>query len=126
VSARAENGLLVFDTRQLLPGGDTALARVARVPVGTAPVGVVVTPDGRRVLVTNSNRFAGDANDRQSITIIDATRVADGAAAIIGQIPAGAFPRELRLMPDGRTLVLTNFNSQTVQLVDLTRFGLAK
>ncbi len=126
VSARAENALLVFDTRQLLPGGDSATARVARVPVGTAPVGVVVAPSGQRVLVTNSNRFAGNADDRQSVTIIDATRVAEGAAAIIGQIPAGAFPREMRLMPDGRTLVLTNFNSQTVQLVDLTRFGIAR
>ena len=40
---------------------------------------------------------------------------------MIGEIPAGAFPRELRLMPNGRTLVLTNYNSKTVQLVDLAK-----
>lgn len=121
VSARAENALLVFDARALAGQGDTTATLVARIPVGTAPVGIAVTPDGRRVLVTNSNRFAFDANDRQSVSVIDAARVGEGAAAKVGEIPAGAFPRELRLHPDGRTVVLTNFASQTVQLVDLAR-----
>ncbi|MBY0491626.1 MAG: beta-propeller fold lactonase family protein [Gemmatimonadaceae bacterium] len=121
VSARGENALLVFDARKLGVRGDTANPLVARIPVGTAPVGIAVTPDSRRVLVTNSNRFAGGADDHQSVTVIDATRVTDGAKAVLGEIPAGAFPRELRLMPNGRTLVLTNFNSKTVQLVDLAK-----
>ncbi len=121
VSARAENALLVFDARKLGVRGDTANPLIGRIPVGTAPVGIAVTPDGRRVLVTNSNRFAGGADDKQSVTVIDATRVTDGAKAILGEIPAGAFPRELRLMPNGRTLVLTNYNSKTVQLVDLAK-----
>lgn len=119
VSARGENALLVFDAQRLEASGDTASPIIARVPVGTAPVGIAVTPDGARVLVTNSNRFQGGATDRQAVTVIDATRVRQGAAAIVGEIPAGAFPREMRLFPNGRTLVLTNFASQTVQLVDL-------
>lgn len=121
VSARGENALLVFDARRLGVQGDTANPLLARIPVGTAPVGIAVTPDSRRVLVTNSNRFAGSADDHQSVTVIDAARASDGAKAILGEIPAGAFPRELRLMPNGRTLVLTNFNSKTVQLVDLAK-----
>ncbi len=121
VSARAENALLVFDMRKMGAEGDTANALIGRIPVGTAPVGIAVTPDGSRVLVTNSNRFAGNADDRQSVTVIAATRIAEGAQAIVGEIPAGAFPRELRLMPNGRTAVLTNFNSSTVQLIDLSR-----
>lgn len=121
VSARGENALLAFDARKLGVRGDTANPLLGRIPVGTAPVGIAVTPDGRRVLVTNSNRFAGSADDRQSVTVIDPARVAEGAKAILGEIPAGAFPRELRLMPNGRTLVLTNFNSKTVQLVDLAK-----
>jgi len=121
VSARAENALLVFDARALAAPGDTASPLLGRIPVGTAPVGVAVTPDGRRVLVTNSNRFGGNANDRQPVSVIDAARVGEGDRAKVGEIPAGAFPRELRLHPDGRTLVLTNFASQTVQLLDLTR-----
>ena len=121
VSARGENALLVFDAQKLGVTGDTANPLLARVPVGTAPVGIAVTPNGQRVLVTNSNRFQGSADERQSVTVIDAARVTSGASAIVGEIPSGAFPREMRVMPNGRTLVLTNFASHTVQLVDLQR-----
>jgi DNA-binding beta-propeller fold protein YncE len=118
VSARNLNSLLVFDVSKL--HSDRAHALIARVPVGTAPVGIAVTNDGKRVIVTNSNRFAGSANDRQSLTVIDAARINEGAGAIVGSIPAGAFPRELRVTSDGRTLVLTNFGSQSIQLIDLS------
>jgi len=53
--------------------------------------------------------------------VIDASKVDQGAAAIIGSIPAGAFPREMRVTSDGRTLILTNFGSRTVQMIDLAR-----
>jgi DNA-binding beta-propeller fold protein YncE len=118
VTARNSNALLVFDVPKLHT--DPLHALIARVPMGTAPVGVAVTADGRRVIVTNSNRFGGSANDHQSLTVIDAARVTEGAGAIVGSIPAGAFPRELRVTSDGRTLVLTNFGSKTIQLIDLT------
>jgi DNA-binding beta-propeller fold protein YncE len=118
VTARNSNSLLAFDARKLT--ADPQHALVGRVPVGTSPVGVAVVNDGRRVIVTNSNRFAG-ASDDQSLTVIDAAKVAAGASAVIGSIPAGAFPRELRVSADGRTLFLTNFGSRTIQMIDLTR-----
>ena len=122
VSARNSNTLLAFDTGKLLT--DPRGAIIGRVPVGSSPVGVAVVNGGRQIVVTNSNRFAGATNDAQSLTIIDAAKVSDGAAAVVGSIPAGAFPRELRVTPDGRTLVLTNFGSRTIQLVDLARLPL--
>jgi DNA-binding beta-propeller fold protein YncE len=84
-------------------------------------VGVAVVDQGRQIVVTNSNRFAGGAGDRQSLTVIDAARVMQGAGAIGCAIPAGTLPRELRVTPDGRTLILTNFGSRTVQMMDLAR-----
>lgn len=69
------------------------------------------------VFVTSSNRFAGNSDDRQSVTIVDASRVAQGASAVRASITVGAFPRELRVMPVGRALVLTNFASRTVQII---------
>jgi hypothetical protein len=54
--------------------------------------------------------------------VIDATQVKRGAAAVVGSIPAGAYPRELRVMDDGRTLLVANFRSRILQLVDLERF----
>lgn len=123
VTARNSNALLVFDAARMV--SDPRGSRIARIPVGTAPVGIAVVNGGQQVIVTNSNRFGGSPSDTQSLTVIDATKVAAGAGtgtgAVIGSIPAGAFPRELRVTTDGRALVLTNFGSRTIQLIDLAR-----
>lgn len=122
VSARASNALLAFDTKKLVD--DPANARIGTVPAGIAPVGVEVVDGGKRVVVTSSNRFGGGASDPQRLTVIDTARIASGAAAVLGTIPAGAFPRELRTTADGRTLLLTNFASQSVQMIDVARLPL--
>lgn len=119
VSARNNNALLAFDTAKLR--SDPANAMIGRVPVGTAPVGIAVIDGGRKIVVTNSNRFAGTSADHQMLTVVDAARINDGAAAVLGSIPAGAFPREMRVTADGRTLLLTNFGSGSVQMIDVTR-----
>jgi DNA-binding beta-propeller fold protein YncE len=119
VTARNSNALLAFDASTLTSGSPAE--PIGRVPVGSSPVGVAVVDQGRQIVVTNSNRFAGGAGDRQSLTVIDAARAMQGAGAIVGAIPAGTFPRELRVTPDGRTLILTNFGSRTVQMIDLAR-----
>jgi len=120
VSARSDDQLLAFDTQRLL--SDTAHALIGHVDVGVAPVGVAVVDSGARLFVTNSNRFEGGADDRQPVAIVDATKLrAGGSKAKIGTIPAGAFPRELRVSADGRTLFVTNFASRTLEMVDLAR-----
>jgi len=119
VTARNSNALLAFDTAKVLASASDA--RIATVPVGTAPVGVICVENGTRILATNSNRFGGSVNDRQTLNVIDATKLPLGADAVIGSIPAGAFPRELHATQDGRTLLLTNFNSNTLEVIDLSR-----
>jgi 6-phosphogluconolactonase (cycloisomerase 2 family) len=118
VSARAMNALLVFDTEKIV--NDTAGALIAVVPVGTAPVGIAVIDSGKKLIVTSSNRFAGPS-DPQFLAVIAADRVAAGANAVLGSITAGAFPRELRVTADGKTLLLTNFGSQSLQVIDIAR-----
>jgi DNA-binding beta-propeller fold protein YncE len=117
VSARGQHELLVFDTQKLI--ADSARALIAAIPVGTAPVGVAVVNGGKTVLATSSNRFGGGADDRQFLTVVDAARVGEGRAAVVGRIPAGAFPREMRLTSDQRTLL--HFASRTLQIIDLAR-----
>jgi DNA-binding beta-propeller fold protein YncE len=92
--------------------------------VGTAPVGVGVIEDGRKIVVTNSNRFLGGAADKQTLVVLDASKVPAGTAAILGTIPAGGFPREIRLTSDRLTLLLTNFTSRTVELINLQQMPL--
>jgi DNA-binding beta-propeller fold protein YncE len=119
VTARGSHALLAFDRAKLLT--DPLHAQRASVPVGTAPVGVAVVDSGRKVLATSSNRFAGNEKDIQSVTVVDATKMTSGAAAVLGSFSAGAFPREMRISADGHTLFLTNFASRTLQIVDLDR-----
>ena len=119
VTARNSNSLLAFETARFL--ADSANARVGTVPVGKSPVGVAVVDDGKQIVVTNSDRFAADRSARQTLTVIDAARVAEGAAAILGTIPAGAFPREFGMSSDGSTLFVANYQSNEIEIIDLRR-----
>jgi DNA-binding beta-propeller fold protein YncE len=115
VTARGQNQLLVFDTAKLQAGG---AALVAQIPVGTSPVGVAAAKDN--IFITNSNRFGGSAN--QSISVVDAQNL----SAPQTNIPAGGFPRELKLTADGNALLVTNFASGSVEFVDLARLAQAQ
>lgn len=119
VSARGDDMLEAFDTRRLVD--DTAHALLGKTKVGVAPVGVAVIDSGARVVVTSSNRFGGNALDRQPLTVVDAAKLRGGVRAEVGTIAAGAFPRELRVSADGRTLFVTNFASHTLEAIDLAR-----
>lgn len=121
VTARTDNAILAFDTGKLL--ADPANALVGRVPVGVAPVGVAVINGGARIAVTNSNRF-GNSDAPQSLIIIDAQKIASGEAAVLGSVPAGVFPRELRVTEDQKTLLLTNFGSKNLAVIDIARLPL--
>src|SRR5438105_74100 len=124
VTARNSNALLAFDTAKFQT--DAEHARVGTVPVGSSPVGVSVVNDGRWVVVTNSNRFARDQTARQTLTVIDASRVGEGQAAIEGSIPAGIFPREFGQSPDRQTLFVANYNSNELEVIDLKRMPIER
>jgi DNA-binding beta-propeller fold protein YncE len=113
VTARGDDALIVFDTGKLV--GDSAHALNATIKVGRSPVGVAVA--GNSIFVTNSDRFGGGQN--QSVSAIDANNL----SAAQGSIPAGGFPRELQLTADGNTLLITNFDTDTLELVDLARLS---
>jgi DNA-binding beta-propeller fold protein YncE len=124
VTARNSNALLGFDTSKF--ADDPMHALVGTVPVGTSPVGVTVVNEGKLVLVTNSNRFSKDRTARQTLTVIDASKVGEGASAIMGSVPAGAFPREFGASPDGRTLFVANYNTNELEVIDLARLPLTR
>ena len=123
ITARNSNAVLTFDTGKLI--SDPEHARLGMVPVGSAPVPVAVIDAGRKVVAGNSNRFAG-ANEPQNLTVLDATKMQDGAAAVLGTIPAGAFPREMAVSSDGHTLFLTNFGSDSLQVIDVDHLPIKK
>ena len=87
------------------------------------PFTPVATADGCWVFVTMTAPHSGVAVLKRLGDTVSLVRVTAGAAAVIGRIPAGAFPRELRVTADGKTLLVTNFNSRTLQLVDIARMN---
>jgi DNA-binding beta-propeller fold protein YncE len=118
VTARNSNAVVAFETDKLI--SDPAHSRLGMAPVGSAPVPIALVGDGKTVVAGNSNRFAG-GNSAQSLTLLDAAKIRGHEDAAIGSVPAGAFPRELRVSTDGRTLYLTNFGSNSLQVMDVGR-----
>ena len=116
VTARNNNAVLEFDTAKLVSDGEHALVGIA--PVGNAPVPVMVVDQGRKVVVGNSNRFAG-GDAPESLVVLDRAKISQGLAAVMGIIPSGSFPREMAVSSDGRTLFLTNFGSNSLQVMDI-------
>jgi DNA-binding beta-propeller fold protein YncE len=117
VTARASNSLLIFDEKQLTTMGVETTPTV--VPVGKSPVGIHVIDDGRKVVVANSDRFSAPGHGSESISVIDVSRSAAAGASVLGLIPTRTFPRELHCTADERTLLVTNFSAQTLEVVDL-------
>ena len=118
LTVRNDNALEGFTTAKLIT--DPQNARVAWVPVGSSPVGLVLVPGTEYALVANSNRFAADANNPQYLDVVDLKRASqESGSAIIGRIQAGAFPREFGHSPDGRTIFLSNFLSQNIEVIDV-------
>lgn len=116
VTARNSNAVVAFDAGKLI--SDPAHSRLGMAHVGAAPVPIAIV--GGKVVAGNSNRFAGGGS-AQSLTLLDAAKIRGNEDAAIGDIPAGAFPRELRVSPDGQTLYLTNFGSNSLQVLDVGR-----
>ena len=48
---------------------------------------------GAAVVVANSNRMDSPQADHQELTVLDASKLTAGSSAVLGWVPAGAFPR---------------------------------
>jgi len=114
VTARASDDVLCFAAARLV--ADPSHALVAVVRVGEAPVGLTAVRDGTLIVVADSNRFRV-SGEHADLTVINVADALDGHPAIVGQIPAGLFPRDMTAAPDG-TVLVSNFSSGQVEAVD--------
>jgi DNA-binding beta-propeller fold protein YncE len=116
ITARGDDAVLAVRTDRVLK--DRAHAVVGKAEVGSAPVGIAV--GGGKVFVTNSNRFG--AREGQSLSVLDAADLSKSATSV----PAGRFPRSAAVTADGKTLVVANFGSGSLEVVDLSRLDQAQ
>jgi YVTN family beta-propeller protein len=110
VTNRGSNTLTLLDTTAI--GQSNEAARLANISVGSNPVPVLATSDGRYVLVGNTNRFGAGGTAQGTISVID---VHDRRT--IASLDAGTFPREFD-RGVGTTVFLSNNRSDSVTIFD--------
>jgi DNA-binding beta-propeller fold protein YncE len=111
VSARGDDAILSFSPHLLELDPEHALLRVLP-SGGTAPVGMRLFAQDRMLAVANSNRFADSDG---TVAVLDVSSPVDHAP--LKTWTAGAFPRNIGISRDGKTLYLTNYTSRSLQVV---------
>ena len=81
-------------------------------------MGLALVDGGSRIVIADSNRFAA-SGAASSLGVVSVAAALAGRSALLGYLPAGGFPREMALEPDGRTLLVGNFNSGQLEAVDV-------
>jgi YVTN family beta-propeller protein len=116
----------VIDLERALKGDKTP--EILRIPTQIGPWGITTSPDGRWVVAANreSQRVAFEGN---TISIIDVERAqradshAEVARVLVGTSDPAVQTRPFipSFTPDGREIVVPNFRSNNVSIVDLNR-----
>jgi DNA-binding beta-propeller fold protein YncE len=122
VTARGSDRLLGFSASRLRTGPARSL--IANVEVGEAPVGLALVDGGSRVIVANSNRF-GASGASSNLAVVGIGAALAGRPALLGYLPAGGFPREMALEPDGQALLVTNYSSEQLEAVSVADLAIA-
>ena len=113
VSARGDDTILVFDAAALEHDPDHAFLRA--IPSnGLAPVGLALFDHDRKLLVANSNQFSIAPGNATVMDISDPSKF-----KFLQTINAGAFPRNITVSPDGRSLLLTLYLEDQLMLLTM-------
>ena len=113
VAARGDNRVLAFNPGMLEMNPANALLGYADTG-GVAPVGITLFSNQQLLAVANSNRFATTSQPGNA-TILQAAVPA--SAGVVQTIATGVFPREITVGSDDATLYLTNYLSNTLQII---------
>jgi DNA-binding beta-propeller fold protein YncE len=115
VTVLQSNAVLAFDTATLRQHSSNALRAV--VHVGSEPVGLVVVDGGRTVLAADSDRgLVAPSSGLADVSVISTAAALAGRSALVGVLPAGLFPRELSCDVADSSVLMSNFQSATVQI----------
>ena len=114
----------VIDLEAALAGNKTP--EIVRIPTQTGPFGIAASPDGRWVVSANreSQKVAFEGN---TISIIDVNRARLGdSGAEVARVLVGTSDPTVQtrpflpsFTPDGRVIVVPNFRSNSVSIVDV-------
>jgi len=106
-STRAQNAYITNLVSNTVSVINTATDTViATIPVGLAPFGVAVSPDGSKVYITHENIFG-------TVSVIDTART-----TVIATIPVGRLPLGVAVKPDGSKVYVASLADGIVSVID--------
>jgi DNA-binding beta-propeller fold protein YncE len=109
VSIEGDYAIAVYDLRAALASGFHKSGFLGLVPVGRAPVGLAVSPNGRWLYATSevaSNAPRG--SDRGTLSVINvAEAVRHPARAVVATVAAGCLPVRVAVSADGSVVWVT-------------------
>jgi DNA-binding beta-propeller fold protein YncE len=108
VSQRGDGRLMGFDASLLARGTP---GRALTIEIGNSPVGLALRPDGKQLWVADSDRFGREGGSLALVEMVSPTEI-----KIAQSVKVGKFPRDLRFLPDGKTLVVALFGDDAVLL----------
>jgi serine/threonine-protein kinase len=114
VTSRESDALLGFSATSLRANPKHAL--IARVNVGTAPIGLIMIENGSRMVIADSNVHS-QPGAISSLAVVSTSAALAGKPALLGYISTGLVPREFAITPDGKTLLVTNNDGHQVQAI---------
>lgn len=87
---------------------------VGRVQVGESPVGLALVDHDNRIVIADSNRFTiGGATS--NLAVVSTSH--NGALRLLGYVNAGGFPRDMTVSRNGKSLVVSDFDSGDIEEV---------
>jgi serine/threonine protein kinase len=112
VAARQSNSVLAFSAAKLR--SDPAGSLLAKVAVGVNPVGMALVDGGSRLVVADSNiNLVKGATP--NLAVLSTKNALAGRPALLGLLKSGVLPRQVLLLPGGRTLLVTVTTSHQVR-----------
>lgn len=115
VSLENSASIAVYNLQQALTEGFGAADLVGMIPVGTAPVGMAVSPDGRWLYATSEIAGLAVSGGQGALTVISMARAeSDPAVSVVGTVDAGCSPVRVITSPDGSVVWVTARGSDRV------------
>jgi len=115
VTARGSDDLIAFSAADLV--SDPTAAMIGQVQVGEAPVGLALVQQDKRIVVADSNRFSVGVAP-SNLAVVSTSN--DGSLRLLGYVGAGGFPRDMAVSPNGKVLIVSDFDSGDVEEIGVS------
>lgn len=108
VSLESAGAVAVFDLRVAVSGRFGGSGFVGTIPLGIAPLGISISPDGRWVYATSEVARGREDHMYGTLTVIDLHRAeTDPAKSVVATAAVPCHPVRVAASPDGRVVWVT-------------------